>query len=233
MEKGKIFVSAIVVAAGGATRMGMNKMLLELGSKTVFERSVEVFEDCPAIDEIVIVSSEENMARYRAIVRDGLFSKVTSIIRGGKTRQESVRLGLGACSVDADVVVIHDGARPLIKADTVTETVKAALEYGAAAVAIKSRDTIKHIDDEGFAVGTIDRETSMLIQTPQAFRRDIIVQAHEKAAAQGVTATDDCGLIERMGLRSKLIVISYFNIKLTVPDDMSLAKAILISRGKL
>lgn len=233
MENDRKFTSVIIVAAGEATRMGMNKMLLDLGSKTVFERSVEVFENCPAVDEIVIVSSEENMARYCAIVREGLYSRVTSIIRGGKTRQESVRLGLGACSDDADVIVIHDGARPLIKAETVTETVRAAREYGAAAVAIKSRDTIKNIDADGFAVGTINRETSILVQTPQAFRRDIIVQAHEKAAAEGYTATDDCGLIERMGLRSKLVFISYFNLKLTVPDDLALAKSILISRGKL
>ncbi len=233
MENGKVFVSAVIVAAGGATRMGMNKMLLDLGSKTVFERSVEVFDNCAAVDEIVIVSSEENKSRYCSIVRDKLFSKVTGIIRGGSTRQESVRLGINACSGNADIIVIHDGARPLIKPETVVETVENALQYGAAAVAIKSRDTIKQIDSEGFAIATISRETSIQVQTPQTFRRDLIIAAHNKALEDGFVGTDDCSLIERMGGRSKLVFITYFNLKLTVPDDLAIAKSILISRGKL
>ncbi len=233
MEKDIPFVSAIIVAAGGATRMGMNKMLLDLGSKNVFERTVEAFEECGAIDEIIVVSSKENTARYRELVRANTYAKVTAIVTGGATRQESVRIGLGACSKSTELVAIHDGARPLIKKDTIEKTVGWAGEYGAAAAAIRSRDSIKTIDDEGFAVGTVDRDKTILVQTPQVFKRDLIVQAHEKAAAEGFSGTDDCALVERMGVRVKLVFLTYFNIKLTVPDDLALAKAVLTVRGKL
>ncbi len=233
MKDGNPFVSAVIVAAGGATRMGMNKMLLDLGSRTVFERTVDAFEECGAIDEVVIVSSKENTARYRELVRQNLYSKVTSIVSGGPTRQESVRIGLTACDRRADLVAVHDGARPLIKPDTIVKAVDLASEYGAAAAAIKSRDSIKTIDAEGFAVGTVDRDTTILVQTPQVFRRDMIVEAHERAAADGFSGTDDCALVERMGVRIKLVFLTYFNIKLTVPDDLALAKAVLTVRGKL
>ena len=230
---GKIFTSAIIVAAGSSTRMGKNKMLLELGSQTVFERSVSAYEECGAIDEIIVVTSEENMARYRAFVRENLYSKVKAIVCGGSTRQESVRKGLECCSRNADFVAIHDGARPLIKPETIEETIIEAQTYGAAAVAIRSRDTIKTVDAEGFAVGTVERENTVLVQTPQTFRRELIIQAHQKAAEGGFTATDDCALVERMGQRIKMVYIPYFNIKLTVPDDITLATSILKSRGKL
>ena len=136
MKDGNPFVSAVIVAAGGATRMGMNKMLLDLGSRTVFERTVDAFEECGAIDEVVIVSSKENTARYRELVRQNLYSKVTSIVSGGPTRQESVRIGLTACDRRADLVAVHDGARPLIKPDTIVKAVDLASEYGAAAAAL-------------------------------------------------------------------------------------------------
>ena len=233
MMNGKIFTSAIIVAAGSSTRMGKNKMLLELGSQTVFERSVSAYEECGAIDEIIVVTSEENMARYRTFVRENLYSKVKAIVCGGSTRQESVRKGLESCSKNADFVAIHDGARPLIKPETISETVSEAEVYGAAAVAIRSRDTIKTIDSEGFIVGTVERENTALVQTPQTFRRDLIVQAHQKAIEEGYTATDDCALVEHMGQKIKMVYIPYFNIKLTVPDDISLATSILKSRGKL
>ncbi|MGN1097618.1 MAG: 2-C-methyl-D-erythritol 4-phosphate cytidylyltransferase [Clostridia bacterium] len=234
MENEKPFVSAIIVAAGKATRMGANKMLLELGTKTVFERTVSAFDDCGAIDEIIVVASEENIAKYRDIVRTSLFAaRVTAIVRGGASRQESVYIGLKHCNKNSEIVVIHDGARPLVKPETIAEVVMGAQTHGAAAAAIKSRDTIKAVDDEDFAVGTIDREHTVLIQTPQAFRKQLILEAHERAAAEGFEGTDDCALVERMGWKSKLIYLPYFNVKLTVPEDILLAKAVLTVRGKM
>lgn len=233
MENGRIYTSAIIVAAGSSTRMGKNKMLLEIGSQTVFERSVFAFEDCDAIDEIIVVTSEENMQRYRTSVREKQFAKVKAIVRGGSTRQESVLKGLECCSKNADFVAIHDGARPLIKPETIAETIREAEVYGAASVAIRSRDTIKTVDSEGFAVGTVERENTVLVQTPQTFRRELILEAHRKAVEEGFVGTDDCALVERMGHKTKMVYIPYFNIKLTVPEDIALAKSILISRGKL
>ncbi len=227
------FVSAIIVAAGKSTRMGSNKMLQSFGSKTVFERTVAEFEDCGAVNEMIVVSSEENVEEFSELVRKNLFSKVTAIVHGGANRQESVFNGLKYCGKNADAIVIHDGARPLVKKETVAKVLSEALVYGAASAAIKSRDTIKRIDGEGFAVDTIDRETAVLIQTPQAFRRDIIMEAHEKAAADGFLGTDDCSLTERMGIKTKLIYVPYYNLKLTVPEDILLAKAVLTVRGAL
>ncbi len=227
------FVSAIIVAAGKSTRMGSNKMLHSFGTKTVFERTVAEFEDCGAVDEIIVVSSEENVAEFSELVRKNLFTKVTAIVRGGNNRQESVFNGLKRCNKNAGVVAIHDGARPLVKKETIAEVLNEALKYGAASAAIKSRDTIKKIDSEGFAVDTIDREAAVLIQTPQAFRKDLIMEAHEKAAADGFLGTDDCSLTERMGIRTKLVYVPYYNLKLTVPDDILLAKAVLTVRGVL
>lgn len=233
MDIDKKRVSAIIVAAGRSTRMGANKMLLELGSMTVFERTLRAFEDCPAVDETVVVSSEENIAAYRNIVREKLISKVTAIVGGGSDRGESVRKGLEACGKEAEIILIHDGARPLIKPESIEAVAEAAAEYGAAAVGLQSTDTIKRIDDEGFAVETVDRLHTVRIQTPQGFKREIIESAYEKAAKEGFEGTDDCSLTERMGVKAKMIYLNYVNIKLTAPGDLTLATAVLRERGKL
>ncbi len=233
MKASNEMVSAVIVAAGQSTRMGANKMLLELGSMTVFERTLRAFEESSLVGEVVVVSSAQNIAAYRNIVKEKLLSKVTAIIGGGATRSESVRLGLAACSKSSGIIAIHDGARPLIKPDSIDKTIEAAMEYGAAAVAVKSKDTIKIIDDDDFAVSTIDREHTVRIQTPQAFRRDIIFRAYEQAAADGFEGTDDCSLTERIGCKAKLIYLPYVNIKLTEPADVTLAMAVLAERGKL
>ncbi len=227
------YASAVIVAAGQSTRMGANKMLLEIGSMTVFERTVRAFEESPLNNEIIIVSSEENIARYGEIVREGLISKVKAIVRGGSSRCESVRIGLGECKADTDIIAVHDGARPLIKPESISEIVLAANKYGAAAAGNRSKDTVKLIDEEDFAVDTVDRERVVLIQTPQAFRRDIIMQAHEKAALDGFEGTDDCSLTERTGVKTKIIYLPYVNLKLTDPTDVSLVKTVLKERGKL
>lgn len=232
MEEKKPFVSAVIVAAGSSTRMGANKMLLELGTKTVFERAVSAFDDCGAIDEIIIVASEENVAKYRDIVRASLFAKVTAIVKGGGNRQESVEIGMRECCKNAEIIVVHDGARPLIKSESIADVAQAACEHGAATAAVVSFDTLKYIDAQGFAVETINREKVARIQTPQAFRKEILFAAHEKAAADGFEGTDDCSLVEHMGGKSKVVFLKYTNLKLTVPDDIMIARSVLAFRGE-
>lgn len=224
------YASAVIVAAGSSTRMGANKMLLDLGSMTVFERTVRAFEESSTVGEIIVVASKENIVHYRNIVRDKLLSKVTNIVVGGDSRGESVKKGLEVCGEAFDIIMIHDGARPLIKPVCVDRCAEAAREFGSAAVAVKSNDTIKRIDGEGFAVETLDRSRVVRIQTPQAFKRDIILRAYE---GEDYEATDDCALVERMGVRTKLLYTPYVNIKLTDPMDMTVARAILRERGKL
>lgn len=227
------FVSAVIVAAGRSERMGANKILLELGSMTVFERTVRAFEESELVDEIVVVSSSENIVRCRSIVKEKLLSKVTAIVSGGGSRSESVRRGLAACNKNAEIIAVHDGARPLIKPESIDKAVEAAKEYGASAVGVRSKDSVKIIDDEDFAVSSVDREHVVRIQTPQVFKRDIIFRAHEKAAEDGFDGTDDCSLTERIGVKAKMIYLPYVNLKLTEPTDMILANAILRERGKI
>lgn len=231
MEKKK--VSVVIVAAGRSTRMGQNKMLIKLGSMTVFERTLRAFEDAETVDEVVVVSSEENMPYYKNIVREKVFSKVTAIIRGGETRGESVKKGLDACKKSCEIILLHDGARPLIKPGTIDEVAQAAEKYQAAAVGVKLSDTLKSLDEEGFAVSTVDRDKVLRIQTPQGFKRSVIFDAYEKAAADDFEGTDDCSLTERLGIRTKIIYPGYVNIKLTSPEDLILATAVLRERGKL
>ncbi|MCH5188161.1 MAG: 2-C-methyl-D-erythritol 4-phosphate cytidylyltransferase [Oscillospiraceae bacterium] len=224
------FVSAIIVAAGSSTRMGANKMLLEIGSMTVFERTLQAFEECSSVNEVIVVSSKENIVRYRNIVHTSMLSKVTNMVVGGKSRGESVKNGLAACNKAADIIVIHDGARPLIKPDGIDKCVEEAADCGAAAIATKCNDTLKIVDDEGYAVSTLDRNHVVRIQTPQAFKRDIIMRAYE---ADDLEATDDCALVERHGVKTKLIYLPYINIKLTEPVDMTIVQAALRERGRL
>lgn len=205
-------------------------MLLEIGSMTVFERTLRAFEECDSIDEVIVVSSKENIVRYRNIVRTSMISKVTNMVVGGQSRGESVKNGLAVVNKAADIIVIHDGARPLIKPDGIDKCVNAAEEYGAAAIATKCNDTLKIVDDEGCAVSTLDRDHVVRIQTPQAFKRDIIMRAYE---AGDHAATDDCALVERQGVKTKLIYLPYINIKLTEPVDMTIVQAALRERGKL
>lgn len=228
-----IKTSAVIVAAGRSTRMGTNKMLVELGSMSVFERTVRAFEEAESVDEVVVVSSAENLEFFSKIVHEKLISKVTAIVLGGENRGESVRNGLHACRKDSEVILIHDGARPLIKSATINDVVAETLKHGVAAVGVKSTDTVKILDSEGFAVDTMARETLIRIQTPQGFKRHIIFEAHEKALSEGFEGTDDCSLTERMGLRAKVIRPPYVNIKLTSPEDLVLATAVLRERGKL
>ncbi len=225
--------SVIIVGAGQSSRMGANKMLLEIGSMTVFERTVLAFEESELTDEIIVVSSKENLVHYREIVKEKLLSKVTAIVIGGDTRSESVRMGLAACANDAQIIAVHDGARPLIKSESIDKIIEMAREYGAAAAAVKLQDTVKQLDENGFAVSTLPRERVVRIQTPQAFKRDIIFRAYEKAAEDGFDGTDDCAVAERMGVRTKLLYLPYLNIKLTEPADVTIARAVLVERGKL
>lgn len=226
-------VSAIIVAAGRSTRMGANKMMIEIGSMSVFERTLRAFEESKKVDEVIVVSSDENWEYYKKIVREKLISKVTAIVRGGNSRGESVKNGLKACNNNSKIVLVHDGARPLIKPSTIDEVVDGVEEEDVAAVGIKLSDSVKVIDSEGYAVSSIDREKIIRIQTPQGFKKEIILKAYEKAEEEGYEGTDDCSLTEIMGYRTKIIYPSYVNIKLTSPEDVTLATAVLRERGKL
>lgn len=217
-------VTAIIVAAGKGSRMGAdkNKVFLTLLGRSILENTVEVFENCEVISSIVVVTND--IAECEKLLSG--FKKVDSIVPGGITRQESVKNGLDKAV--CDIAVIHDGARALIRNEEIIKAVNAAKQYGAAAVGVKCKDTLKQADENGFITGTVDREFIYNIQTPQVFEYEKIKQIH--SAAKVNTFTDDCALAESFGMKIKIVDGSYDNIKITTPEDMVIAEKILTER---
>lgn len=217
-------VCAIIVAAGSGSRMkaGKNKVFLELSGKTILENTIDVFENCGRIDEITVVTSdieecEKHLFHYK---------KIKNIVPGGTTRQESVKCGLLAS--DGDIAVIHDGARALILEEEILAAIETCQKYGAAAVGVKCKDTLKKADKDGFIEATLDREYIYNIQTPQVFDYKEILEFHKMAEVNNYT--DDCALAEQFGKRVKIVDGSYDNIKITTPEDMEIAEKILEKR---
>jgi 2-C-methyl-D-erythritol 4-phosphate cytidylyltransferase len=174
-----------------------------------------------------VVGSQELIHCKQNIVDFYGFTKVKTLVCGGRERQNSVYNGILEVSKDCDIVLVHDGARPFLNEENIIDSVDAAYEYGAASVAVPVKDTVKVSDAENFASETLDRSRLWSIQTPQAFRYDIIIQAHERAVKEGFIGTDDAVLVERMGQKMKLVMGNYYNIKITTKEDLSMARAII------
>ena len=221
MYNGKT-VSAIIVAAGSGSRMGKDKMLIDLFGKSVLSRTVAAFDSTGFFDEIIVVSSAKNVDVFKAELKN---CSVT-IIPGGATRGESSYAGINAAQ--GEFLLIHDGARPLVTKEIIENTISACINTGCAAAGVKSKDTIKTVTSDNIIESTVDRETAVLIQTPQAFRRELIKSAYEKF---GFRMTDDCALAEKMGAKIEIIPGSYENIKLTTAEDIVTAEGILRKRG--
>lgn len=225
------FLSAVIAAAGSSTRMGgIDKQQAVIDDLPVVMRSIARFEECPAVVEIVLVCREEQISDYYRLVREYEMGKVVCVVGGGVHRQDSVFRGIGACSDRADFYVIHDGARPLVTGGEIARCVDAALQYGAAAVGAPVKDTIKVRDSGGFIQATPDRAALVAIQTPQIFAAPLYREAMERALREGCVYTDDCQLVERCGHRVFVSPGSYENIKITTPEDIALAQAILAYR---
>jgi 2-C-methyl-D-erythritol 4-phosphate cytidylyltransferase len=225
MSKNK--TAAIIVAAGKGERMGgVDKIFAPLAGRPLLARTVETFENCSAIDRIVIVLGQHNIEAGKRLITEYGWKKVTDICIGGKERYESVSNGLKML-IDCGWVVIHDGARPLVTGQMIQTGLEEAKETGAAVAAVQATDTIKISSDDNFIVGTPPREKLWAVQTPQVFRFDIIKAAH---AAEDKNVTDDAMLVEKLGYRVKLYTGSYDNIKITTPVDLSLAE-ILVKGG--
>lgn len=216
-------VSAIIVAAGKARRMGNGeKVFLSLGGKSLLAWSVDTCERCPLITQVVLVLKETDLERGRKLVMERKWSKVIAVCRGGERRQDSVENGLRELK-DCDWVIIHDGARPFLTFNLIEDGLKAAMETGAAVAAVPVKDTIKVTGKNGLVKQTLERQQLWAIQTPQIFRRDIIVSAYNQAMGE---VTDDAALVEKLGYQVKLYPGEYNNIKITTPEDLLLAETI-------
>jgi len=224
---------ALVPAAGRGLRMGgsVPKQFLAIGGLPLVVHSLRVLQAAPSIDTIVLAVPPADIAYCQSdIVKAHGFSKVTQVIAGGPERQDSVRLALAAVGNDAEIVLIHDAVRPFLTVQMVEDVVKAARETGAAIIALPMRDTVKQVRADHVIERTVDRKPLWLAQTPQAFRRDWLQEAHRKAHADGVVATDDAYLLEWMGRPVTVVEGSGENIKVTRPEDMVIGEAILASR---
>lgn len=225
------YCAAVLVAAGSASRMGgMDKIMLPLEGEPLFLRTARAFEDCDAIREIVLVTRSELVADMERIAREGGITKLTAVVPGGASRQESVELGLAAVSKKGKLAAIQDGARPFVTSKLIDRVVRAAQVYGAAAPAIPVKDTIKTAQ-AGLVTGTPDRKTLFAVQTPQVFDYDLLRGALAKAKQDKAELTDDCSAVERMGMSVKLVEGDEMNFKITTPWDLTVARAYL-TEGK-
>lgn len=221
---------AVIPAGGQGKRMGMGapKQYALLGGVPIFLHTLRAFQESVSIDEIVLVVPAEDVSSIRELVQQkASFDKVSAIVPGGRQRQDSVRNGLQASREDHDIVVIHDGVRPFVADALIREAVTAARKEGAVSAGIPVQDTIKRVGERGYVEETLVREGLWQIQTPQAFRRVLIEDAYRKAYHEGFYGTDDTVLVERMGVRVKMIRGAVTNIKITTPEDLVLAEAIL------
>ena len=216
---------AVIVAAGNASRMGgIDKVMAQLGGEPMVKRTVRTFQNCDAISTIVIVTREDLILPITELCRE--FDKVTAVVTGGNSRQESVQRGLDALGNQVKLAAIHDGARPLITYEVIDRTVRAAHSYGAAAPAIPVKDTIKTVEG-GLVKNTPDRSKLRAVQTPRIFDYDLLRGALKKAYEEEAEVTDDCSAVERLGMKVKLVEGDERNIKVTTPMDLKIAEMLL------
>lgn len=224
--------TALIAAAGSASRMaGLDKLFCMLGGKPVLAYTLAVFEACAAINHIVVIARKDKLDEIKNLCGQYGISKLCAVVAGGQTRTQSVALGLSVLPEDTELVAVQDGARPFITAEEIEKTVALAAKTGAAAAGVPVKDTLKQVND-GVITATPDRSLYWAVQTPQVFSRSLIVRAYTEAAAKGIEATDDCALIERLGVSVYMSEGSYANIKITTPEDLVYAQALLLGRGK-
>ena len=217
----------MVAAAGSSTRMGQPKQHIKLGQYPVLIHTLLALQQVEAVDEILLIARPEDHDVFAAQAKEAGVTKLSRIVAGGATRQQSVQNGLAALPPEATIVGIHDGARPLIDPDTVAAVIETAAECGAAAVAVPVKDTLKRTDENGIVIDTPDRAHLWRVQTPQVFDRASLCAAMEAAMAAGRDYTDDCQLMEAAGHAVKLVAGLDTNLKLTTPEDIRLAKALM------
>ena len=217
----------MVAAAGGSTRMGQPKQHIQLGQHPVLIRTLLTLQQVDAIDEILLIGRGEDLPYFTALAAEAGVTKLRTAVEGGDTRQASVARGLAALPPQTTLVGIHDGARPLVSPEGVAAVIAAAAEMGAAALAVPVKDTLKRADENGYILDTPDRAGLWRVQTPQVFDRAALCAAMERALAEGWDFTDDCQLMERAGHPVRLVTGLDTNLKLTTPEDIRLAQAIL------
>lgn len=222
-------VWAVVPAAGQGERMGAKKQDLRLGGRSLLHLTLGVFEATPAVTGVVVAVPPEDVAAWRR--RLARLSKVRAVVAGGAVRQESVAQGLAALPEEAALVVVHDGVRPFVTPPLIEAVIAEARASGAATAGLPLTETVKRGLD-GWVKETVEREGLFTIQTPQAFRVGLLVEAHARARAEGFSGTDDAVLVERLGHPVRLVPGLPTNLKITRPEELELARALLRRLGR-
>ncbi|MHC1746655.1 MAG: 2-C-methyl-D-erythritol 4-phosphate cytidylyltransferase [Negativicutes bacterium] len=222
-------VSVVIAAAGQGKRMGsgMNKTLISLLHQPVFGYSVRTFDACPAVDRLVIVVAPEETLQMETLLSGMRLSKPWQVVAGGSERQYSIANALTVLNQKNGIIVVHDGARPLAESSLVAEVIRAAMEFGAAVAGVPVKDTVKLVDESNFVSQTLQRDRLWAIQTPQAFKAEVLYRAYRQAMEEGFLGTDDSALVERLGVPVKIVRGSYCNIKITTPEDLCIAETFL------
>ncbi|MGI6037370.1 MAG: 2-C-methyl-D-erythritol 4-phosphate cytidylyltransferase [Limnochordia bacterium] len=223
-------IAALIPAAGQGRRMGkieeVNKQYIPLHGVPALVRTIRTFLQHPLIDEIIVILREEELDYFQRDMATPYGLDDVRAVAGGKERQDSVACGLAALEVPPDLVLIHDGARPLVDREIIDRIIEVGLTKGAAVAGVPVKDTIKVVE-EGLITATPRRDRLWAAQTPQAFRYDLLCQAYQEAKRQGILATDDASLVEALGHPVHMVMGSYRNLKLTTPDDVRIAEGLL------
>ena len=223
-------IVALIAAAGKGRRMNsrISKSFIPVSGKPILAYTIDIFEKCKSIDKIyLIVSPEEKEICHKNVILRYKFSKVQELVDGGDTRQDSIYNGLKALDKDTDIIVIHDGVRPLVEETIIQDSIEEAQKYGAAIAAIPIKDTVKKSDNNFYISKTLNREEIWRAQTPQTFKYDIILPAYHQAYKDKYLATDDAAIVEKYGHKVKLIIGPEENIKITTPFDLIVAEVFL------
>lgn len=218
--------SAVIVAAGASSRMGLDKLLAEVGGVPVIVRCVEAFQQAPSVAEVVVVTREDLVPEVARLCQDFRLDKVSKVIRGGEHRTQSARLGTLEARQDVPLIAIHDGARPFVSVRVIEDAIAQAAQNGAAAPAVPVKDTIKTAEN-GIVTQTPDRASLYAVQTPQVFDASLIRAALQKALDDGEELTDDCAAVERLGMKVVLTAGDERNIKLTTPMDLTVGELLV------
>lgn len=221
--------AVIITAAGAGRRFGgrRRKAFVPLKGRPLVAWSLRACEQSPGVAEVVLVVHRHDLARARALVRRARCRKVLAVVPGGATRADSVACGLRAVSPCRPIVAVHDAARPLVAPALITRVIRAAARDGAALAAVPQVATTKLVDRAGRVVATVDRRRLWAAQTPQAFRRALLEGAYRRARGRAPQATDESMLVEWCGVRSRVVEDSPRNLKVTTPDDLAIAEALL------
>jgi 2-C-methyl-D-erythritol 4-phosphate cytidylyltransferase len=221
-------LSAIIVAAGSSTRAGSDKLLAKIGGRSVIQHAVAAFENAECVNEIIVVC--RNTESMHELIASAHFKKVHAVVRGGERRQDSAQSGLKELNENSEFVAVHDAARPLITPSEIERVFSAAREHGAAVLAAPITDTLKFADANQLVIGSIDRQNVFAMQTPQIFRRELLVEAYERVSKDSVTITDEVSAIEYTGGKVVIVPAEDHNLKITFASDFPIAEFILEQR---